>query len=106
MIETNDFHVPTPTELGVRIRRVLAGLNKYKVNQVRGKEKGDILNQKSRIKEEKKAEKMKSRENDLTKRHKHGNEFVDKTFKESFFFSVFQRWMGNMIGPSLKFWQS
>jgi hypothetical protein len=65
------FHPPTPTELGVRIRRILAALNRYRISQIKGKEKDDMVNEKNRIRNEKRASKMKSRVNDLTKRHKH-----------------------------------
>ena len=64
-LETPDFHVPTPTELGVRIRRVIAGLSKYRLSLARGGQ-----DDKQRLKDGKKAERLKLRENDLSRRQK------------------------------------
>lgn len=65
------FHPPTPTELGVRIRRILAALNRHRISQVKGKEKDEMVNEKNRLRNEKRVSKMKSRVNELAKRHKH-----------------------------------
>ena len=54
----------------MRIRRVLAGLSKYKLSLTRGKEKQEEKDEKQRFKDEKKAERLKSRENDLSRRQK------------------------------------
>ncbi|KAJ3277093.1 choline dehydrogenase 7 [Terramyces sp. JEL0728] len=68
--ENSDFHIPTPTELGVRVRRILAALAKYRITLVREKEKEEILNERNRVREEKRVEKLRHRENEFSKKHK------------------------------------
>ncbi|KAI8897954.1 SNF2 family N-terminal domain-containing protein [Globomyces pollinis-pini] len=70
-LEAAGFHTPTPTELGVRVRRILNSLTKHRITLVREKEKEEILNEKNRAKEFRRVEKQRSRENDFSKKHKH-----------------------------------
>jgi superfamily II DNA or RNA helicase len=68
-LEHPGFHVPTPTELGVRVRRILSALNKYKATRLREKEKEEQMIERHRLREERKSERMKFN-TDLSKKHK------------------------------------
>jgi hypothetical protein len=59
-LEHPGFHVPTPTELGVRVRRIVSALNKYKYNRQREKDKEEQMIERNRLREERKSERMKS----------------------------------------------
>jgi hypothetical protein len=68
--EENQIRIPTPSELGVRVRRILAALIKYKLNYAKIKEKEESLNEKNKVKEEKRIEKMRIRQYEFSKKQK------------------------------------
>ena len=70
------FHVPTPTELGLRVRKILSSLSKHQnwLKRQAAKEPKDpaaILERKKMLKE-KRLERNKAKESDMSKKAKNG----------------------------------
>eukprot|EP00842_Homolaphlyctis_polyrhiza_P001258 jgi/Hompol1/2132/HPOL_002827-RA len=65
------FVVPSATDLGVRVRRILNAMSKYRQFLVREKQRKDTAEARNRQRDLEKAEKAKQREKDFSKKQRH-----------------------------------